>query len=75
LANGKQSWQKVHQFKLEIWSFNIGEIEWQFCHQMLSASNFLLVKKSLVKLTPSVNFINILQVHFGPIFWRQKLQD
>jgi len=31
--------------------------------------------KMLMKLTPIVNFINILQTAFAPIFLRQKLQS
>jgi len=31
--------------------------------------------KTLMKLTAGVNFINILNKYFGPIFWRKKLQS
>jgi len=31
--------------------------------------------KMLMKLTPVVNFINILRAHVAPIFLRQKLQS
>jgi len=42
---------------------------------LLGSSCIKAAHKMSVKLTPGVNFINILHAHFAPIFWCQKLQS
>ncbi len=44
-------WQKIHQFKLEIWSINRW---WNWTANFSCASEFFLGEKSLLKFTPIV---------------------
>jgi len=45
------------------------------CLALLGPTGVKAVRRTLMKLTPDVNFINILHAHFFPIFWCQKLQS
>jgi len=50
--------------KLQSW-----KVTWESCAQHFHTKH---AHKMLMKLTTGVNFINILRMHFAPIFWRQK---
>jgi hypothetical protein len=70
LANGEERSAKSKQF-LANFCFNfVGEIERRIFRQTPFAGNFSLGEKSLMKLTPGVNFTKVLRTTFAPTVLR-----
>jgi hypothetical protein len=57
---------RIGQIKLRSLRHNVGEIEWRFFRQSHASANFCLAK-----LTPGLNFINVLRAAFAPVGLRQ----
>jgi len=73
MAFGKQRTVSVN-FSSQIWLNFVGKIPTAIFCQTLSRQLFVW-RIHFGEIHPSVNFINILRMHFVPIFLRQKLQS